>query len=137
MRALSIVHESTGRSLVREFYPMIFLCFEFGLSENHTRIGGLDSYSYILCYSQRTATADLRSQQKAASYIIKPYLEIFTKINSKHTSQGKNLNVVHDTCKTLRRASATGDTKLSGGKMAASHYNIEKKIFQGNYFADS
>jgi hypothetical protein len=25
MRALAIVHESTGRSLVREFYPMRFL----------------------------------------------------------------------------------------------------------------
>jgi hypothetical protein len=28
MRALSIVHESTGRRLVREFYPMRFLWFK-------------------------------------------------------------------------------------------------------------
>jgi hypothetical protein len=28
MRALSIVHESPGRRLVREFYPMRFLCIE-------------------------------------------------------------------------------------------------------------
>jgi hypothetical protein len=27
IRALSIIHESTGRSLVREFYPTIFLCY--------------------------------------------------------------------------------------------------------------
>jgi hypothetical protein len=29
MRALSIVHESTGRRLVREFYPMRFLWLDY------------------------------------------------------------------------------------------------------------
>jgi hypothetical protein len=67
MRALSVVHDSTGRSLVREFYSMRFLCRHPTPS---TQLCEIDQYGYTQFYA-----AVARKEMKCIPIIEIKYLE--------------------------------------------------------------